>query len=120
MSLLRQLTLYVVRHGECRHNVERTIGSHGDSPLTERGRKQARASGRLLRDLLPSMDSADFFASPLHRACATLELMLAEAGIESTNYRADHRLMEMNWGDHIGLNWDVVPPQDRDAHDADP
>jgi len=120
MPHLQSLTLYVLRHGECRHNVEGWIGSHDDSPLTAKGREQARSNGRLLRDLVPSLSSVDFFASSLHRACATMELILESAGIAPTSYRADHRLMEIHAGDHVGIKRSEITPEDDRAHDADP
>ena len=35
------LTLYVIRHGECEHNVAGRAAAQNDSPLTTRGREQA-------------------------------------------------------------------------------
>ncbi len=120
------LTLYIVRHGECRHNVEGRIAAQNDSPLTAKGREQARANGRLLKELTPAIDSLDFFASSLHRTCVTMELLRAEAGLAPDGYRADRRLMEIDFGDHTGkryaeidmgpegrfgaANWDYVRP----------
>ena len=49
MSKISTLTLYILRHGECEHNVEGRLASQDDSPLTENGREQARANGRLLK-----------------------------------------------------------------------
>jgi probable phosphoglycerate mutase len=101
MSDVHALTLYLVRHGECEHNLHRRIGAQDDTPLTEHGRQQARANGRLLKAM--RLDSLDFIASPLHRACATMELLRAEAGLPPvTGYRADRRLMEIDFGDDTG------------------
>src|ERR1700690_1371142 len=94
------LTLYVIRHGECEHNAAGWAAGHDDSPLTERGRAQARANGRVLREIAPSLDDLDFFASSLHRTCNTMELLRDEIGLPPTGYRADGRLMEGNLGDH--------------------
>src|SRR5689334_7186928 len=63
MSDFRSLTLYVIRHGECEHNVEGWAASHDDSPLTENGRQQARTNGRLLREVAGHVDELDYFAS---------------------------------------------------------
>ena len=115
-----QLDLYVVRHGECRHNVEDWIGSHNDSPLTERGRGQAQSNGRLLRELAPSLSALDFFASSLHRACATMELLREAAGLPVSDYRADHRLMEQHVGDHIGIARDAIDAETDARYRADP
>ncbi|HEY1709093.1 MAG TPA: histidine phosphatase family protein [Rhizomicrobium sp.] len=120
MDTFRTLTLYVARHGECEHNLERRYGSQDDSPLTERGREQARANGRLLAELVPDLASLDFFASPLHRTCVTMELLREAAGLPATGYRADHRLMEFHAGDHIWMKWEDVPEEHHIPFRADP
>ena len=120
MSDFRALTLYVLRHGECEHNVEGRLASIDNSPLTERGRSQARANGRLLKDLVGDLSALEFHASSLHRACATMELLREAAGLLPTGYRADHRLMEMNCGDQIWMRWADIPEADRAAYRADP
>lgn len=115
------LTLYVIRHGECEHNVEGRIAAQNDSPLTARGREQARANGRLLKQVTGDLAQFDFFASSLHRACTTMELVREAAGLEPAGYRADRRLMEIDMGDdtwklprdvtHFGADhWDYVRP----------
>jgi probable phosphoglycerate mutase len=96
-------TLFVIRHGECQHNVEGWAASHDDSPLTERGREQARSNGRLLREIAGDLSSLDFYASSLHRACTTMELLREAAGLPALGYRADRRLMEGNLGDHTRM-----------------
>jgi probable phosphoglycerate mutase len=107
----RDLTLYVLRHGECEHNLEHRFGSQDDSPLTARGREQAQAKGRTLRELVPDLSTLDFFASSLHRTCVTMELLREAAGLPVTGYRADHRLMEFHAGDHIWQRWDDIPEE---------
>jgi len=120
MSDFRSLTLYVLRHGEVQDNVERRVGSHNDSPLTENGLSQARASGRLLREVAGDLSTLDFYASSLHRACVTMELLRDAAGLPATGYRADHRLMEFHAGDHIGLTWPEIPEEHHVPFRADP
>jgi broad specificity phosphatase PhoE len=116
----RDLTLYVFRHGECEHNVEGRLASRDDSPLTVKGREQARANGRLLKEVAGDLSAFDFFASSLHRTCATMELLREAFGLPPTGYRADHRLMEMDCGDQIWLRWQDIPESDRAAYRADP
>ena len=98
------LTLYIIRHGECEHNVAGRAAGQDDSPLTPKGRDQARANGRLLAQLvgLP-LDQLRFFCNPLHRTCTTMELLLEEIGLPQNRYRSDRRLMEGDLGDHTGL-----------------
>jgi broad specificity phosphatase PhoE len=101
-------TLYVIRHGQCEHNVLRRAASWDDSPLTEAGRQQARGNGRLLREVAGSLDGFDFFASPLHRTCCTMELVREAAGLPPTGYRADRRLMEIDFGDHTWMTREEI------------
>ena len=44
--------ILLVRHGETEWNVERRFQGRRDSPLTERGRRQADAMAGLVRDLV--------------------------------------------------------------------
>lgn len=99
MAISQSFTLYVVRHGECEHNVAHRIAAQNDSPLTPRGRDQARANGRLLKELAGDPSRLAFFASPLHRTCVTMELLREAADLPATGYRADRRLMEIDMGD---------------------
>ncbi len=55
---LRDLTLYVIRHGECQANVEGRNGGQNDTPLTERGRRQAAENGRLLKEIAATRSTA--------------------------------------------------------------
>ncbi|HVV64868.1 MAG TPA: histidine phosphatase family protein [Rhizomicrobium sp.] len=117
--------LYLVRHGECVHNVERRIAGQSDSPLTALGRRQASENGRLLKVLVGDLANLDYVSSPLHRAAASMELLRAAAGLSPEGYRADRRLMEMDFGEDTGKtyaeidrgvgrfgaqNWDFVRP----------
>ncbi len=120
MGGFRALTLYISRHGECEHNVEGRLAAQSDSPLTDKGRDQARANGRLLKELADDLDAFDFFASSLHRTCNTMELLREAAGLAPAGYRADHRLMEMHCGDQTWLRWSDIPPEDHARYRAEP
>ena len=120
MPDFRTLTLYVLRHGECEHNIQGRLASQSDSPLTENGRNQARANGMLLKELAGDLAALDFCASSLHRTCATMELLRDAAGLPPTGYRADYRLMEMHCGDQIWLRWGDIPEEDHARYRADP
>jgi probable phosphoglycerate mutase len=103
--MLRDLTLYVLRHGECEHNALGVVAGQNDSPLTERGREQARANGARLKEIASDLSTFDFFASPLHRTCSTMEIARAAAALPPTGYRADRRLMEIDCGDNTWRRW---------------
>ena len=118
----RALELHVIRHGQCEHNVQGRFVGQGDSPLTEAGREQARQNGLLLRQLLGGARASDFIASPLHRACTTMKLVrgcrlpAGHAAIE-----ADHRLMELDVGDHSWqLIADILKTPEHAAYSSDP
>jgi len=112
MADFRDLTLYVIRHGECEHNVAGRAASWDDSPLTAKGREQARSNGALLKDVAGDLSNFDFFASPIHRTCNTMELVREGAGLSATGYRADHRLMEIHFGDHTWMTREEIEALD--------
>jgi broad specificity phosphatase PhoE len=119
MADFRSLTLYVIRHGECEHNVAGRAAAQGDTPLTKNGREQARANGELLKEIEGNFSRFEFFASSLHRTCNTMELVREAAGLSSTGYHADRRLMEIDFGEHtmmtraeIDAHTDRPPPGD--------
>lgn len=89
--------VYFVRHGETVWNVENKICGATESPLTERGREQARAIGRELR---ARMDAGELkldrmLCSPLSRARDTAEEI---ANILELPLAVDVRLREQNFG----------------------
>ncbi|MFZ0609249.1 MAG: histidine phosphatase family protein [Xanthobacteraceae bacterium] len=125
--------LYYIRHGETDYNVEGRLQGRRDVALNARGRDQARACGELLRDLFARdrREAADFayMASPLQRACATMEILRATLGLDAHAYALDDRLMEISYGGWEGLTlpeidsrmpgmlaererdkWDFAPP----------
>jgi broad specificity phosphatase PhoE len=125
-------TLYVLRHGQTEDNVSNTITAQADSPLTALGREQAAGKGLALGELGIDLTSLAFIASPLHRACVTMELARAAATLSPLHYSTDPRLMEMNFGDWTkwregddrkgpGLptaheQWDLRPPGGESQH----
>jgi probable phosphoglycerate mutase len=92
--------IYLVRHGQTEFNRERRIQGHVDSPLTELGLRQARAVGRLLRDLIREPADWRIVSSPLGRALATAEIVSAKLG--GLPVERDDRLKEMSWGPYDG------------------
>jgi probable phosphoglycerate mutase len=118
----RASTLYVVRHGQTEENAAGILTGQNDSPLTELGRVQARKNGALLKELVGDLSRADFFSSSLHRACTTMELLRARAGLAPLAYRADRRLMEASMGDWSGAIYDQLKVTDKarwEAREAD-
>ena len=108
MPDFRDLTLYVIRHGQTEDNVAGRWTGCDDSPLTELGRAHARASGRVLKRVAGDLAQLDFFASPLHRAGTTMRLMRVAAGLPELGYHADRRLKEGDCGDYTGMTEDEI------------
>lgn len=70
-------TIYFVRHGECVANAQGVLaGSSNDSPLTEKGRQQAKETAPLVAKL--PIEVA--VISPLVRAQVTAQILLQDAG----------------------------------------
>lgn len=108
MPLFRDLTLFVIRHGQTEDNVAGRWTGCNDSPLTELGREHARASGRVLKRIAGDLSRYDFFSSPLHRASVTMRLMRVAAGLPELGYHADRRLKEGDCGDYTGMTEDEI------------
>jgi probable phosphoglycerate mutase len=122
MPDFRDLTLYVIRHGQTEDNVVGRWTGCNDSPLTELGREHARASGRVLQRIAGDLSQYDFFSSPLHRASVTMRLMRVAAGLPELGFRADRRLKENDDGDWTGLTvaeMRAVDPEHMARRDAD-
>jgi broad specificity phosphatase PhoE len=71
-------TFYIVRHGESEHNVNEIMQGHSDSPLTPKGREQAKGRARDFKDII--IDKV--FASDLIRAQRTAEIIGIEKSLE--------------------------------------
>ena len=69
--------LVLLRHGESTANAEDLFGGWLDFPLTNRGRDQAAAAGRMLRDA--GIEPGAVHTSLLIRAIDTADIVVAEA-----------------------------------------
>lgn len=90
----------ILRHGETAWNLARRFQGAMDSPLTDRGRDQARRQGAILAALGPRLSGFDLRVSPQGRAQATAGLALAPLGRVA---RTDLRLREIGLGQWEGL-----------------
>lgn len=86
----------VFRHGESEDNVNRIFSGWRDSPLTERGREQARVLAPRLKAL--KIDVA--VTSDLVRSKETARLALAEN--PGVRFEEDWRIKERNYGALMG------------------
>lgn len=89
--------LIFVRHGETDWNVAGRLQGRTDIPLNARGRDQADAVGRALKDFSGVADRV-FVASPLSRASDTMRRMRAAMGLDPDGFETDERLSEMSFG----------------------
>jgi len=95
---MRELTLYLCRHGDTPWSAERRLAGRADIPLIEAGEQHARELGDRLR--MVSFDRV--LVSPLGRTRRTAEL----AGFGSAD--VDDRLLEMDFGRYEGLTVDEI------------
>ncbi|MCM3671664.1 histidine phosphatase family protein [Mesobacillus maritimus] len=68
------MNIYVIRHGESEHNVDRTVMSHthdSQHSLTEKGQKQVQLTGEFMRDQVN--ENTVLYASPYLRTMQTAE-----------------------------------------------
>jgi probable phosphoglycerate mutase len=100
-------TIVFLRHGETDWNAEGRLQGQRDVPLNERGRGQARRNGEILRSVV-GVQSFDFVASPLGRACETMEIAREILGLERKGYRLDDRLREATFGDWEGFTTEEI------------
>lgn len=95
-------TLILLRHGQSEWNLENLFTGWTDVGLTELGRTEARAAGRLIADA--GIEPDVMFTSVLKRAIETADLALAEAGWTDIPTKRSWRLNERHYGDLQGLD----------------
>ena len=96
-------TICLFRHGETEWNTEGRYQGHMNSPLTSRGKTQARENARIFQKS-PSLPSPfTVYASPLGRVKETALIMLDELGMPADVISYDDRLMEASFGDCEGF-----------------
>jgi 2,3-bisphosphoglycerate-dependent phosphoglycerate mutase len=95
-------TLILLRHGQSEWNRENLFTGWTDVGLTELGRTEARAAGRLMADA--GLEPDVMFTSVLKRAIETADVALAEAGWTDIPTKRSWRLNERHYGDLQGLD----------------
>lgn len=93
-------SLYIMRHGESKANAARIVAGHLDTPLTERGRQQARRAGQAARE--DNLAINVIVSSPLPRARETAEIVAREVGLSERDIILDQLLIERNCGQFEG------------------
>lgn len=95
------VTLYFVRHGESEANAARRFAGRTDSPLTERGRAQAKA----VAEALAKVHFDRIVSSPLSR-CRDTALVIARRHQLPVDLEPD--LVEIDVGERTGSPFDEV------------
>lgn len=100
-TLTPPTTLYLVRHGESEANAAHVFAGQTDSPLTPRGREQAKVVARHLRPI--PFDR--IVTSPLSRTKDTAAEIAAGRGIDVEIFP---ELIEIHVGDAAGKSFDEL------------
>jgi broad specificity phosphatase PhoE len=122
LELKDGITLYFSRHGETQANREKRFSGHRDTPLTDKGRAQARAVGEILKREVGMRPSLAFVSSPLQRARATMEIIRETLGLPPGGYTTDKRIEEIDlglWDQHTDAEARAMDPALFDARGAD-
>lgn len=100
--------VYFVRHGQTVWNVENKICGAYDSPLTEKGREQARVTALTIQTEINEgrMHIDSILASPLSRAYDTAQEI---SNIIHIPVKVEERLREQNFG-----KWEGTPRDGKD------
>lgn len=100
--------VYFVRHGQTVWNVENKICGAYDSPLTEKGREQARVTALKIQTEINEgrMHIDSILASPLSRAYDTAQEI---SNIIHIPVKVEERLREQNFG-----KWEGTPRNGKD------
>lgn len=93
--------LYFVRHGLTVMNVEGRWSGTTDTPLTERGRQQAKAAGEAAKNLKIDL----IIASPLSRAHETAQIIAKVIEYPKEKILLNPMLIERHFGELEGKEW---------------
>jgi len=113
LELKPGVTLYLSRHGQTQANVEHRFSGKRDTPLTPKGREQARTIGEILTREVGLKPPLYFVASPLRRAQLTMEIVRSVLELPPDDFATDARIQEIDLGD-----WDELT--DDEARALDP
>ena len=106
---MKDLSLYVIRHGQTDYNREGRLQGARDIPLNELGRSQAAGNGRRLAALPGFHPKAHaWVSSPLSRTRETMELVRENAGLDPKAYATNDLLIELSFGDWEGRTFPEI------------
>jgi probable phosphoglycerate mutase len=90
--------IILIRHGETHWNAEGRYQGQLDSPLTQKGRQQARENAQKIKKELERADKVKIFSSPLGRAKSTALIIINELRLSSDRVIFDNQIQEFNYG----------------------
>jgi len=105
--------IFILRHGQTEYNAAGRLQGHCNSPLTDLGRAQAGAYGKVLANWPAGTAGFQLLSSPLGRAMETASLVAAELGLTDGAIIRESRLMEAGLGE-----WEMA--RIADIHAAQP
>ncbi len=88
--------IILIRHGETIWNREGRFQGRLNSPLTKKGKNQAKENGKKLKDIVSK--DIKIFSSPLGRAKETAYIISDELGISRDKIIFDNRIIEFDYG----------------------
>jgi len=91
-------TIYLIRHGQTKWNLEGRYQGQKDSPLTQKGKEQARLNALKLKNNIDNLDEVKIFSSPLGRAKNTSFIICDELNIDRDKIIFDKRIEEFDYG----------------------
>ncbi len=116
-------TIYFVRHAESHANADGIMaGQELETPLTDKGRQQAKAAGEFLKDKGIEL----IMVSPMERTRETASIIAKEIGLDKTRMIENKLILERAFGHYSGqpyedyvrdaqqnqVTGDVEPPED--------
>jgi probable phosphoglycerate mutase len=90
-------TIYLLRHGQTKWNVEGRYQGQLNSALTPLGQEQAKSNALKLQKYV-NLNEVKLFASPLGRAKETAKIIAKQSGLEASQIIFEENLQEVNYG----------------------
>ncbi|NPE08663.1 MAG: histidine phosphatase family protein [Asgard group archaeon] len=108
------MKFYLVRHGQSEANLHRIIAGHGDYPLTDLGKEQAKSLGQEFLNKGIKFDVV--YASDIVRAAETVKIICSEIGFKNIVF--DKRLREGDAGVFEGKYSDDLTEEESEFLDS--
>jgi len=91
-------TIILIRHGQTVWNEEGRFQGRLNSPLTKKGKLEAKENAKKLKKNIEDFENIKIFSSPLGRARDTAYIICDELGISRDRIIFDDRIIEFNYG----------------------